>query len=96
MSRQIDWTKKLSKEDRAWAEQFSLNVPLIQQNDAEFSDPAGGSLAGEDLDEEDVRPYEEWTVAELKDELKARGLTVSGTQPELAARLRAHDESTGS
>jgi hypothetical protein len=32
-------------------------------------------------------PYEQWTVRELRDELRARGLSTSGTQAEMAARL---------
>jgi len=36
-------------------------------------------------------PYSEWTVDELKEELKDRELPVSGTKPELIARLEEHD-----
>jgi len=32
-------------------------------------------------------PYEQWTVRELRDELRARSLSTSGTQAEMAARL---------
>lgn len=36
-------------------------------------------------------PYEQWTVRELRDELRARNLSTSGTQAELAARLSDAD-----
>ena len=35
--------------------------------------------------------WDEYTVDELKDELKARGLPVSGTKDELVARLEEDD-----
>lgn len=37
-------------------------------------------------------PYEQWTVRELRDELRARSLPTSGSQSELAARLTDADE----
>lgn len=42
---------------------------------------------------EEVPPYEEWTVAELKAELKARGLNHAGVHKTLVARLYMDDES---
>jgi hypothetical protein len=47
---------------------------------------------GEDSEEEEVPPYEKWTVADLKAELKARELSTSGKQEELALRLYENDE----
>ena len=43
--------------------------------------------------EEEVRPYEEWTNEELSEELKARELPHSGNKAELVARLEEHDKS---
>lgn len=42
-------------------------------------------------DEDDV-PYSEWSVDELKEELKERKLPVGGTKAELVARLEKSDE----
>jgi hypothetical protein len=39
-----------------------------------------------------VKPYTEWTADELREELRARQLKVSGNQPELIARLEEHDQ----
>ncbi len=36
-------------------------------------------------------PYEQWTVKDLRDELRARNLPTSGSQAELADRLTAAD-----
>lgn len=36
-------------------------------------------------------PYEQWTVRELRDELRARNLSTSGSQADLAARLTDAD-----
>lgn len=36
-------------------------------------------------------PYEQWTVRELREELRTRGLSTSGNQAELAARLTDAD-----
>lgn len=46
-------------------------------------------------DIEEVPPYEEWTVAELKIELKARGLNHAGVHKTLVNRLYLDDESEG-
>lgn len=40
---------------------------------------------------EDVPPYTEWSVEDLRAEAEARGLKKSGNRQELAARLDAHD-----
>lgn len=87
MSRQINWEEPLTDKDRKWAAQFSKLHPLIEQNDLEHKDSDDGSLAGEDLEE----PYEGWTVAQLQQELKDRGLPANGKQAELKDRLVADD-----
>lgn len=40
---------------------------------------------------DEVPPYSEWTVEDLKTELKARSMKVSGLHDELVARLEADD-----
>jgi hypothetical protein len=40
---------------------------------------------------DEVPPYSEWTQDDLKTELKARGMKVSGRHDELVARLEADD-----
>lgn len=48
---------------------------------------------GVDLDDiPDTRPYEDMVVAELKEELRARELAVSGRKAELVERLRDSDK----
>lgn len=44
---------------------------------------------------EDVPPYTEWSVEDLRAEAEARGLKKSGNRQELAARLDAHDAEAG-
>lgn len=52
----------------------------------------------EEVVEEDLtdapfdRDYDSWTVAELREECKARGLTIRGTKAEVVLRLRRDDE----
>jgi hypothetical protein len=101
MSRNIDWTKPLSDEDRAWAEQFPLNRALIDANDADHRQGGAEALGGETLDsgeeaEEDEEvgeevDYSEYTVAQLKAELESRNQPTSGTKAELVSRLEADD-----
>ena len=91
MSRQIDWEQPLSDKDRAWARQFSKLHPLIESNDLEHKATDDGSLAGEELDATQ-EPYEGWTVAELQQECKDRGLPANGKLADLKARLVEHDE----
>lgn len=49
--------------------------------------------ADEEETDEDSDDYEQWSVAELKDEAKSRDLKVSGSAAELVARLREDDNS---
>jgi hypothetical protein len=98
MSRQIDWSKPLSAEDRQWAEQFpGLHGGLLQANAEQFPERAEPSLDG--TDDVDV-PYTEWTKAELVEEARRRNaeegksLKVSGTQAELAKQLEDDDSAS--
>lgn len=75
MSKQIDWSKPLSKADRAWAEQFpGLHAGLIEANVAAFPPEDEASLAGDDSE----APYTEWTSEELADEIKRRNESRDG------------------
>lgn len=100
MSRQIDWTKPLSKADREWAEQFpGLYGGSLQANEEQFPREHGGqepTLDGED-DDTDVAPYPEWSVRELSAEAKRRNaeegtsLVTSGTKDALVKVLEEDD-----
>lgn len=99
MSKQIDWSKPLSDEDRAWAEQFpGLHAGLLQANAEQYPQTAEPSLAGQDVEEV---PYPEWTAAELSDEAKRRNseqgksLPVAGKKADLIKALEADDEASG-
>lgn len=41
--------------------------------------------------EEDVPPYEQWELPELRKEAAARGLSEAGTKPQIVKRLEKHD-----
>lgn len=92
MSKQIDWTKPLSDADREWASQFSIHHPLIELNDQQHAGKGDDeSLAG--AAEEEVLPYDQWKVEDLKAEADNRQLTYTSkvTKPELVAMLEADD-----
>ncbi len=55
----------------------------------EVAPEAEGGPAAEAEEEAD---YDEWTVDELKDALRSRGLMVSGTKAELVERLEGDDD----
>ena len=40
----------------------------------------------------ETAPYKEWTLDDLRDELRARQLPTSGNKPELVERLEDNDE----
>ncbi len=44
------------------------------------------------VEDDEEASYDEWTVEELKDALRSRGLMVSGVKDELVARLEGDDE----
>lgn len=98
MSKQIDWSKPLSDEERSWAEQFTgLHAGMLEANAAQFPPKAEATLDGEP--EEEIPPYTEWTVKELIDESKRRNsedgksLPVAGTKSVLVAALEDDDKS---
>lgn len=85
MSRQIDLTRALSDEDRAYLEMRGDHA-RVEQMDRDFP-------PGEELDEEDeeVEDYAEWNKAELVTELKHRELDSNGRVEELRERLMLND-----
>jgi len=67
----------------------------VAQLEAYIVEDLGASLPlapGEETDEDDDRPYEEWTLSELQAEAGSRQLSKSGTKADLAARLQEHDD----
>jgi SAP domain len=56
------------------------------------TDPDGVVTEASTGSGDDDTDYVDWTNADLKAELKDRGLTVGGTHDELVARLEADDE----
>lgn len=54
----------------------------------------GESVVNSEIDEDDdLPPYSEWKVEDLKEELTARGLATTGKKEELVRRLEIYDES---
>jgi len=49
---------------------------------------------GEELVDSPFTPanYDSWTIRELQDECRTRGITIRGTKAEVVLRLRRHDE----
>lgn len=91
MSRQLDFTKKLSEQDRTWALQFpTLYGDAVAQNDAEFG------VEPDDAQPEAVN-YESQTVQWLVSEVKRRNeeygtdMSATGNKSELVQRLKDDD-----
>jgi hypothetical protein len=84
MSRDVPMDRALSEEDRTYLHARG------QHQTVDMLDERFGVL-DEDTEVAVDTDYENWTVQDLKDELKDRQLPVSGKQEELAARLREHD-----
>ena len=75
----------------------AIRVKLVRRKTKESSEIEAGEVPGVDLDDEgaedddDLEPtedVEDMTVEELKEELKARDLPVSGNKDELIKRLQ--------
>jgi hypothetical protein len=67
--------------------------PPIQFAQRPFDPPvtgafAGATIVGEEGETEEADDLDEWTVEELKDELRSRDLSTSGNKQELVKRLR--------
>lgn len=65
MAREIDWSKPLSDEDRAWAEQRDWLHDKIRQNDEEHGGKAKGKEQSRDERMDELRA----TVADAQNEL---------------------------
>lgn len=101
MTRQVPVDEPLSDSDREYlhARGEHDRVEYIDSLHGKADDAAAGENVFED--EEDDRPYEEWTKAELDAEIKVRNdapgrpadnkLATSGTNADKVARLRADD-----
>lgn len=76
---------------RAYANGFCKAglLRLVQDDDA--PDPEPEAPAGDLNADGQIDQYEAMTKPELQEAARARGLTVSGTVPELVARLQEHD-----
>lgn len=73
----------LTEEDKAWMKSRNMEIP----EDTEETDDAGDDIPEPDEDAE----YPDWTIPQLKKELAARKLPVSGSKPDLVGRLEADD-----
>ena len=107
MTRQL--SDPLTDDDKAWLRSWNRGdeIPGDTTGSPELavdgSEDDGGSdipddipeaeSAQEDGSEDDEIPYAEMTVADLKRELKERGLPVGGKHGDLVDRLEADDES---
>jgi hypothetical protein len=54
-------------------------------------EPVSGDGARRSEEDEDVPPYEEWTVSDLRAELVSRGLDPQGNKTNLISRLQDDD-----
>lgn len=86
MSRNVPMDKPLSDSDRDYLLSRGMEA-RVAQLDERFGAP-------EPDDDGFDTNYEEWTVAELEDELRRRKLSTSGKKPDLVNRLQASDAST--
>ena len=107
MTRQL--SDPLTDDDKAWLRSWNRGdeIPGDTTGSPELavdgSEDDGGSdtpddipeaeSAQEDGSEDDEIPYAEMTVADLKRELRGRGLPVGGKHGDLVDRLEADDES---
>jgi hypothetical protein len=91
MSRDVPMDRALSEEDRTYlhARGQHQTVDMLDERFGVLDDDT--EVLDDDTEVAVDTDYENWTVQDLKDELKDRQLPVSGKQEELAARLREHD-----
>jgi len=100
MGKNIDLSKPLSDEDRAWlAERGAYGDLRIADELSGVSAAAAEPVAAEEVPNDDdddsvvdSEAYGTWTNAELRAELSNRELAVSGNKAELIARLEESDE----
>jgi hypothetical protein len=84
MSRQIDLSKPLNERDRQYLFDRGRRHQVIE-NDLRFADRKAAPQSS--ADDQWTSEVKELTVDELKSELQNRGLSTSGTKPQLQARL---------
>lgn len=73
----------MTEAEQKWLrDQHPRGAAVIEANKEKF---------GDTVEEEDAPPYEQWSNAELVDELKARKLDSSGNKAEMSARLYEYD-----
>lgn len=95
MSKQIDTTKPLSDEDRAYMLSRGREAELARL-DAQF-ETVVDSYEDDDTETEEVaEPYEKWKVEELREEATLRNLDVkpTATKRELVKALEDNDKTT--
>lgn len=99
MARNIDLAKPLSEEDAAYVSQrpwLQAEIELMERNgELEYDlHPAAEAVEEEEEEQEDeeTESYEGLTVAQLKEDLKSRDLSVEGNKATLIARLIESDE----
>lgn len=79
-----DEAKSLTEDEKAWLRSWNRAGEIPGEDEPESEDD------GDDAEDSD---YSEWSIEELKDALRTRGLPVSGNKDELVARLEEDDES---
>ena len=104
MSRDVPRDQPLTDEDRDYL-MARGNEALVAQIDQMYPSDSGEEPAEADPEPggEQVKPYEEWTVADLQAEIDARNkaalednpsavaMSRTGTKAELVARLKEND-----
>lgn len=80
----------LTEEDKAWLKSRNMHDYLEAAENAEAEDSSGDDEV--EMPEDDV-PYSDWNQKQLRKELRARELPVSGKVADLAARLEQDDAS---
>lgn len=70
----------------------SFQEPNPELSDADLTAGSTPETETESDEDEEIPPYTEWTIAELKAELGKRELPLSGKHADLVARLEADDE----
>lgn len=91
MAREIDFSKPLSADDQQYVSERPWLKAEAEQ--AGFDVNLDDEFVVDSDEEEGTAPYSEWTVDDLKAELKARDLTVSGSKEQLVERLEEDDNS---
>lgn len=81
----------LTEDDKLWLRSRNMLDELEAAEKAEAEDDSADD--GVEMPDDDV-PYTDWNLKQLRKELRARELPVSGKQADLAQRLTADDEAS--